>query len=156
MGNTHGNKRMSFLSSSYYDRKSLASASTSMRKSSDTIFNKNKNKNKKNNNTDSNNGITNEKEPSKYNTSWGLQYRTLVHRSMKNSRSAIFTPINLIKSCALGLLSGLLWFQMDYTEARIFDLSSYFFFYHDVLGLRCDVSIVYVFPNGTCCYTERT
>jgi len=128
--NTHGNKRMSFLSSSYYDRKSLASASTSMRKSSDTIFNKNKNKNKNknNNNTDSNNGITNEKEPSKYNTSWGLQYRTLVHRSMKNSRSAIFTPINLIKSCALGLLSGLLWFQMDYTEARIFDLSSYFFF----------------------------
>ena len=65
---------------------------------------------------------------SKYNTSWGLQYRTLVHRSLKNSRSAIFTPINLIKSCALGLVSGLLWFQMEYTESRIFDRSSYFFF----------------------------
>jgi len=68
------------------------------------------------------------KQESKYNTTWGLQYRTLVHRSLKNSRSAIFTPINLVKSCALGLLSGLLWFQMEYTESRIFDRSSYFFF----------------------------
>jgi len=67
-------------------------------------------------------------QTSKYNISWGLQYRTLVHRSLKNSRSAIFTPINLIKSCALGLVSGLLWFQMEYTESRIFDRSSYFFF----------------------------
>lgn len=70
----------------------------------------------------------NEQQPSKYNTSWGLQYRVLVHRSLKNSRSAIFTPINLVKSCALGLVSGLLWFQMEYTEARVFDRSSYFFF----------------------------
>lgn len=70
----------------------------------------------------------NEQETSKYNTTWGLQYRTLVHRSLKNSNSAIFTPINLIKSCALGLISGLLWFQMEYTESRVFDRSSYFFF----------------------------
>lgn len=69
-----------------------------------------------------------EQQTSKYNTSWGLQYRVLVHRSLKNSRSAIFTPINLVKSCALGLTSGLLWFQMEYTEARVFDRSSYFFF----------------------------
>ena len=70
----------------------------------------------------------NEQQSSKYSSSWGLQYRVLVHRSLKNSRSAIFTPINLTKSCALGLISGLLWFQMDYTEARVFDRSSYFFF----------------------------
>lgn len=70
----------------------------------------------------------NEQQTSKYSTSWGLQYRVLVHRSLKNSRSAIFTPINLVKSCALGLTSGLLWFQMDYTESRVFDRSSYFFF----------------------------
>ena len=70
----------------------------------------------------------NEQLASKYNTSWGLQYRVLVHRSLKNSRSAIFTTINIIKSCALGLVTGLLWFQMEYTEARVFDRSSYFFF----------------------------
>jgi ABC-type multidrug transport system permease subunit len=57
-----------------------------------------------------------------------MQYRVLVHRSLKNSRSAIFTPINLIKSAAIALVSGALWFQMDYTEANVFDLSSYFFF----------------------------
>jgi ABC-type multidrug transport system permease subunit len=65
---------------------------------------------------------------SKYNTSWGAQYRVLVHRSLKNSRSAIFTPVNLLKSAALGLVTGLLWFQMDYTESTVFDRSSYFFF----------------------------
>jgi len=64
----------------------------------------------------------------KYNTSWGYQYRTLVHRSLKNSRSALFTPINLIKSVALGIISGALWFQMEYTEANIVDLSSFFFY----------------------------
>lgn len=64
----------------------------------------------------------------KYNTSWGMQYRVLVHRCLKNSRSAIFTPINLIKSAAIALVSGALWFQMDYTEANVYDLSSYFFF----------------------------
>jgi ABC-type multidrug transport system permease subunit len=65
---------------------------------------------------------------SKYNASWGTQYRVLVHRALKNSRSAIFTPVNLTKSFVLGLISGLLWFQMDYTESRVFDMSSYFFF----------------------------
>jgi ABC-2 type transporter len=67
-------------------------------------------------------------DTSKYNTSWGYQYRTLVHRSLKNSRSAIFTPINLIKSAALGIVSGALWFQMEYTEKNVFDISSFFFF----------------------------
>ena len=77
---------------------------------------------------------------SKYNTSWGMQYRVLVHRSLKNSRSAIFTPINLIKSGAIALVSGALWFQMDYTEANVFDLSSYFFFtmtYWVVRTIKC-------------------
>ena len=64
----------------------------------------------------------------KYNTSWGAQYRVLVHRALKNSRSAIFTPINLLKSLALGFVAGMLWFRMDYTESTVFDRSSYFFF----------------------------
>lgn len=66
--------------------------------------------------------------PSKYNTSWAAQYRVLVHRALKNSRSAIFTPINLTKSAALGLVAGLLWFRMEYTESTVFDRSSFFFF----------------------------
>ena len=65
---------------------------------------------------------------SKYNTSWSMQYRVLVHRALKNSRSAIFTPINLIKSAALGAVAGALWFQVEYTESTVFDMSSFFFF----------------------------
>ncbi|KAL7552392.1 hypothetical protein ACHAWF_015629 [Thalassiosira exigua] len=63
-----------------------------------------------------------------FNTSWWTQYVVLVHRSLKNSRSAIFTPLNLIKSGAIGLMCGLLWFQMPYTEEAVFDRSSYYFF----------------------------
>jgi ABC-type multidrug transport system ATPase subunit len=63
-----------------------------------------------------------------FNTSWWTQYTVLVHRSMKNSRSAIFTRLNLIKAGAIGLMCGLLWFQMPYTEATVFDRSSYYFF----------------------------
>jgi ABC-type multidrug transport system ATPase subunit len=64
----------------------------------------------------------------KYNTSWATQYYVLTHRALKNSRSAIFTTLNLIKSVAIGAVAGLLWFQMDYTEANVNDIRSYFFF----------------------------
>lgn len=64
----------------------------------------------------------------KYNTTWVFQYQVLVHRCLKNSRSAIFTPINLVKSAALGVVAGGMWFQIDYTENNVFDLSSFFFF----------------------------
>lgn len=46
---------------------------------------------------------------SKYNTTWSMQYTVLVHRALKNSRSAIFTSINMVKSVALGLIVGLLY-----------------------------------------------
>lgn len=65
---------------------------------------------------------------SKYNTSWSRQYMILVHRSLKNSKSAIFTPMNIIKSVLIGLVCGVLYFQMDYTESSIQDRAAYFFF----------------------------
>ena len=64
----------------------------------------------------------------KYNTSWLAQYAVLTHRCLKNSRSAIFTPINLIKSAALGVVAGLLWFQTENTERTVEDRISYYFF----------------------------
>ncbi|KAL7542532.1 hypothetical protein ACHAXR_011860 [Thalassiosira sp. AJA248-18] len=63
-----------------------------------------------------------------FNSTWWTQYTVLVHRSMKNSRSAIFTPLNLTKAGAIGFMCGLLWFQMPYTESTVFDRSSYYFF----------------------------
>lgn len=64
----------------------------------------------------------------KYSASWGTQYCVLVHRALKNSRSAIFTPLNMIKSVLLGIMSGMMWFQLDYTEETVRDRSAYFFF----------------------------
>lgn len=63
-----------------------------------------------------------------FNSTWWTQYTVLVHRSMKNSRSAIFTTLNLVKAGAIGVMCGLMWFQMPYTEATVFDRSSYYFF----------------------------
>ena len=64
----------------------------------------------------------------KYNTDWFAQYLVLTHRSMKNSRSAIFTPLNMIKSAALGVVTGLMFFQIGNTEGSVRDTSSFFFF----------------------------
>jgi len=64
----------------------------------------------------------------KYNTTWWTQYMILTHRALKNSRSAIFTPLNLCKSLAIGVVAGMLWFQTEYTESNVNDIRSYFFF----------------------------
>lgn len=64
----------------------------------------------------------------KYNTSWLTQFAVLTHRSLKNSRAAIFTPLNFIKSAALGIIAGLLWFQLGTSEKFVADRSSYYFF----------------------------
>lgn len=64
----------------------------------------------------------------KYPTGWWAQYRILMHRALKNSRSAIFTWLNLTKSLVIGVCVGLLWFQVPYTESTVYDISSYYFF----------------------------
>lgn len=64
----------------------------------------------------------------KYNTTWWAQFYILTHRALKNSRSAIFTPLNLCKSLAIGLIAGLIWFGTVYTEKNVNDIRSYYFF----------------------------
>lgn len=76
----------------------------------------------------SNGNLEGDDIPKKFNTSWTTQFKVLLHRSLKNSRSAILTPINIIKSVALGLLTGLLWYQIDLTESTIPDRGSFLFF----------------------------
>jgi ABC-type multidrug transport system ATPase subunit len=65
---------------------------------------------------------------SKYATTWWTQFTILMHRALKNSRSAIFTWLNLLKSLAIGIIVGLLWYQKEYTEADVNDIRSYYFF----------------------------
>ncbi|CAB9524017.1 Putative white-brown complex homolog protein 30 [Seminavis robusta] len=83
--------------------------------------------------SDANNNNNNKKghaydDVKKYNTSWATQFSVLIHRSLKGSRSSIFTTLNMIKSVAIGLVVGLIWWRMPYTERTVSDRSSYFFF----------------------------
>ena len=72
-------------------------------------------------------GVNDLKE-SKYNSSWSTQYYILVHRALKNSRSAILTPLNLMKSIGLGLATGMIYWHTEYTEKNVADIQAYFFF----------------------------
>lgn len=82
----------------------------------------------------------------KYNTGWFNQYLVLMHRAMKNSRSAIFTPINIVKSVCIGLIVGLLWFQMPYTEKTVNDRTAYYFFTMTYWVFDSMFSSLYAFP----------
>lgn len=64
----------------------------------------------------------------KFNTSWSTQFYVLMHRSLKNSHAAILTPLNLFKSIALAILTGLLWFQMPNDANHVSDKGSFLFF----------------------------
>jgi len=64
----------------------------------------------------------------KWNTSYLTQLKVLMHRAMRNSRSAIFTPLNFVKSIVLGLISGLVWFQLPEGEKYVADRSGLVFF----------------------------
>ena len=57
----------------------------------------------------------------KYKTSWLTQFTVLFHRCLRNGRSAVFTPLNLIKSAAIGFVVGCLWYQRPYSEWTVFD-----------------------------------
>jgi hypothetical protein len=63
----------------------------------------------------------------KYPSGWWTQYSILTSRALKNSQSAIFTPINLIKSLFIGIVVGLLFFQIPFTESRVNDIRGYYF-----------------------------
>jgi len=86
------------------------------------------------NNSSSNNNNNNSSSKkdndiiNKYNTSWMTQYTVLMQRSLKGSRSSIFTHLNMMKSVAIGVIAGMIWWQMPYTEKTVSDRSSYFFF----------------------------
>ncbi|GFH48314.1 P-loop containing nucleoside triphosphate hydrolase protein [Chaetoceros tenuissimus] len=94
--------------------------------------------------------------PKKFNTSWTTQFKVLLHRSLKNSRSAILTPINIIKSVALGLLTGLLWYQIDLTESTIPDRGSFLFFAITYWIFDGTFSAIFTFPmERTIIFKER-
>ena len=83
----------------------------------------------------------------KFNTSWWKQFTILLHRSLKNSSSAFWTPLNLLKSTVLGILTGLLWFQVPHNEAYLSDRDSFIFFSFAYWIFEGASSAIFVFPQ---------
>lgn len=83
----------------------------------------------------------------KFNTSWSTQFRILLHRSLKNSRSAIWTPLNFFKSIALAVLTGLLWFQIPNDELHISDRHSFIFFSITYWIFDGTFTAIFTFPS---------
>jgi len=73
-------------------------------------------------------GDTIESESSKYATSWMTQYKILTHRALKKSKSTVFSPINIIKTIATGVVVGIVYLNQTYTESNVFNIYAYFFF----------------------------
>lgn len=65
---------------------------------------------------------------SKYTTSWWTQFYTLTSRALKKSKSTVFSPINILKTVAIGIIVGLIFLHQRYTEQDIYNIYSYFFF----------------------------
>ena len=67
-------------------------------------------------------------EGGKYATSWWTQFATLAHRALKKSKSSVFSPINIVKTIATGIVVGIVYLNQTYTEADVFNIYAYFFF----------------------------
>merc|ERR1711865_840978 len=65
---------------------------------------------------------------SKYTTTWWTQFYTLTHRALNKSKSTVLSPINLLKTVAIGVVVGLVFLGQTYTENDVFNIYSYFFF----------------------------
>merc|ERR1712224_793060 len=71
----------------------------------------------------------NEREKSsKYLTSWWTQFATLLHRALKKNKSGVFAPVNIVKTIAVGIVVGIVFFNQKYTEQDAQNVWSYFFF----------------------------
>jgi len=67
-------------------------------------------------------------EDSKYATSWVTQYKTLTNRALKKSKSTLFAPVNILKTISTGIVTGIVYFNQQYTEKDVFNIYAYFFF----------------------------
>lgn len=83
----------------------------------------------------------------KFNTSWSTQFFILLHRSLKNSRAAVWTSLNFFKSVALGLLVGLLWFQVQHDEQHLTDRHSFIFFTITYWVFDGTFTAIFTFPT---------
>lgn len=88
-----------------------------------------------------------EDEGNKFNTTWTTQFGVLLHRSLKTSSAAIWTPINFFKSIALAVLTGLLWLQVPHDESHLPDRHSFIFFAITYWIFDGTFTAIFTFPS---------
>lgn len=65
----------------------------------------------------------------KFMASYQTQFVTLFERALIVSRSKVVNNLQIFQTVIMGLLSGLVWFQMEYTENTVQDRASFVFFF---------------------------
>lgn len=65
----------------------------------------------------------------KYMASYQTQFITLFQRALIVSRSKVVNNMQLFQTVVMGVLSGLIWYQMSYTEDTVQDRASFVFFF---------------------------
>jgi ABC-type multidrug transport system ATPase subunit/ABC-type multidrug transport system permease subunit len=65
----------------------------------------------------------------KYPTSYSTQFFTLLGRALVVSKSKSMTNLQLYQTVGLGLISGLCWWDMPYTENTVMDRAGFIFFF---------------------------
>mmetsp|Transcript_4848 Transcript_4848/g.7924 ORF Transcript_4848/g.7924 Transcript_4848/m.7924 type:complete len:723 (+) Transcript_4848:75-2243(+) len=65
----------------------------------------------------------------KYLASYNTQFKVLLERAMINSQASIMTTIGMVQTIGIAIITGLVWWQVEYTEERVDDKSGYIFFF---------------------------
>merc|ERR1712125_50029 len=92
------------------------------------------------------NGIVNE-NGSKYVTSWWTQFTTLTSRALKKNKSTVLAPINIVKAILLSVVTGVVYFNLHYTEKDAYQVYAYFFLVMLTWIMMSMGNAVFTFPQ---------
>merc|ERR1712232_1006703 len=86
-------------------------------------------------------------EDSKYVTSWWTQFATLTSRALKKNKMTVLSPINIIKTILLSVVTGVVYFNLHYTEKDVHNVFAYFFLVMLTWIMMSMGNAVFTFPQ---------